>query len=127
MVLILNGALVPEGVKLRAPPVELSRTAGAAVVVTGPVAVYVVTNGPAADVVLRPAPGTTAADEVVVAVKTVDAPSTQVIVVPALEQVVACAWALVGTNNAIAAVETLLSSVRRIFVLVITHPLHYYY
>jgi hypothetical protein len=50
---------------------------------------------------------------VVVAVNTVAAPSIQVIVVPAWEQVVACACALAGRIKIPTAAETLLSNARR--------------
>ena len=63
--------------------------------------------------------GTTNVAALVVAVNTVEAPSTQVIVVPVCEQVVACAWAVAGNRKIAVAVETLLSKARRAFVFVI--------
>ena len=64
---------------------------------------------------------------VVVAVSTVAAPSTQVIVVPACEQAVDCASALPDRRNIAVAVETLLRSARRsgeLFILILIMNAH---
>lgn len=68
--------------------------------------------------VLKPGPETVVVPGLAVAVRTVVVPSTQVVVIPVWEQVVACAAALPGRTKAAIVVDTLLSSASRIAELV---------
>ena len=73
-------------------------------------------------VVTRPGPATVVVAGVVVAVSTVAAPSTQVMVVPVCEQVADCAWAMPGSAMDAAAMAALLSSATRVVVIVMKFP-----
>jgi hypothetical protein len=73
----------------------------------------VVVDGATAFNVTKPGPGTVTVPALAVAVRTVVVPSTQVIVSPVCEQLVACALALPGRKQIAAAVETVLIKARR--------------
>lgn len=110
---MLTGETPEAAPKLSAPPVEVRLTAPTLVVEIGPVPEYTIVVGAVVLRAAKPGAGAVAVPALAVAVKTVAGPSTQVMLLPVCEQVVACAYALCGNINVNIAVGTLLSNARR--------------
>lgn len=121
VVLMLTADAPDTGAKLSAPPVEVKLTARTLVVEMGPVPEYKMVAGAVVFIATKPGPGTTVVPPLTVPPKTVTGPSTQLMLAPVCEHVVACANALPGRAHMTNAVDTLLSSARRTVVFFILY------
>jgi hypothetical protein len=103
VVVMFNGAVVPVGAKVSAPPVEDRFTPAVPLVTIGPVAVMLIVDGAVVLFVTKPVPAVRLVPEFTVPVRTVVVPLTHVMVVPVWLQVTDCADAADGTKAATAA------------------------
>ena len=122
VVTTLTADALGAGTKVNAPPVDVNLIPGTPVVEMGPVPEYVIVAGVVVLTTTRPGAGAVVVPGLAVPVRTVAGPSTQVMLAPVCEQVVACACAVAGKRNVNIAVETLLSNATRaveIFILIL--------